>query len=217
MDFVQFFESLYGYPPFPWQARLAAMFADGCPPDGIAAPTASGKTSVIDAWVWALAYAPDRVSRRLWYVVQRRILVDDAHARAERIAEELPADARARLAALAATGEPLRALRLRGGVFEDLAAFDPSAPLVICSTADQHMSRLLFRGYGVADTSLPVHAALAGSNATVAVDEAHVIPTYVANLRRCAELGGDLRVVSMTATPSAAAHASSGRRSTAMA
>lgn len=204
MHFAEFYQALYGYPPFPWQHKLAEQLASGRPPQAIAAPTASGKTGVIDAWTWALAYHADRVSRRLWYVVQRRILVDDAYARAERIAGRLPEPVKAALRKLSASSEPLSVLRLRGGVFEDLAALDPSTPMVICSTADQHMSRLLFRGYGVSDNSLAVHAALAGTRATVVIDESHIIPTYEANLRRCAGLGADLRIISMTATPEAA-------------
>ncbi|HWB11810.1 MAG TPA: type I-U CRISPR-associated helicase/endonuclease Cas3 [Pirellulales bacterium] len=204
MEFAQFYQSLYGFPPFPWQRRLADRFASGWPPQAIAAPTASGKTGVIDAWVWALAFHPNEVSRRLWYVVQRRILVDDAYARAQQIAQRLPEAVRAALMGLSASAEPLNVLRLRGGVFEDMATIDPSTPVVICSTADQHMSRLLFRGYGVSDTSLPLHAALAGTRATIVIDEAHILPTYEANLRRCLGLGADLRVISMTATPGAA-------------
>ena len=66
------------------------------------------------------------------------------------------------------------------------------------------MSRLLFRGFGVADTSLPLHAALAGARATLVIDEAHIIQTYEANVRRCVELGADLHVMSMSATPTGA-------------
>lgn len=79
---------------------------------------------------------------------------------------------------------------------------DLSSPMIVCSTADQHMSRLLFRGYGVADNSLPIHAALAGTKATITIDEAHIIPTYEQNLRCCVELAADIHMVSMTATPS---------------
>lgn len=203
MEFRDWYQEIWGYFPFPWQDRFAEMLASGVPPDAIAAPTASGKTSVIDAWIWALAYFPDRVSRRLWYVVQRRVLVDDAVDRAYFIDSKLPPSCRERLKTLSAMGESLQIRRLRGGVFEDLGAFDVSSATLICSTADQHLSRLLFRGYGVSDHSLAVHAALAGTRATVVIDEAHIIPTYETNVRRCASLGADLRVIGMTATPNA--------------
>lgn len=51
MQFADFYQSLYGFSPFPWQDRLAEHLATGLPPKAIAAPTASGKTGIIDAWV----------------------------------------------------------------------------------------------------------------------------------------------------------------------
>ena len=53
---------------------------------------------------------------------------------------------------------PLLAERLRGGApLEHDWARTPTPPTILCSTADQVGSRLLFRGYGVSDRMKLVH------------------------------------------------------------
>ena len=82
--------------PYQWQIRLMLHVAEhGCWPQGIGAPTASGKTSVIDIHVFLNAMAGlisteesadtqiladlplQRIPRRLALTVNRRSLVDD--------------------------------------------------------------------------------------------------------------------------------------------
>jgi len=96
-DFIDFFHALYGanYDPFPWQTTLLQRVLDQGWPDLLDLPTASGKTACIDIGVFALA-AQATVStesrttaRRLFFVVDRRIVVDEAFERAERIAVAL--------------------------------------------------------------------------------------------------------------------------------
>ena len=97
-DFAEFFSAVHGYAPFPWQQRLAQQVLAGPWPTTIALPTASGKTAAMDVAVFAMAAEPDgvtprRQARRVFLVVDRRVVVDEASERARRIAGKL-ADAK---------------------------------------------------------------------------------------------------------------------------
>ena len=72
-DFERFFTALQGYSPFPWQVRAARLLA-GRRTAAVGVPTGLGKSALIDAAVWAAAQGG---WRRIAYVVDRRIVVDD--------------------------------------------------------------------------------------------------------------------------------------------
>ena len=56
-EFQAFFEALYGYPPFPWQMRLAMIACQtGTMPAVLDLPTGTGKTACIDVALFHLAY-----------------------------------------------------------------------------------------------------------------------------------------------------------------
>ena len=74
-------KAVYGYEPFPWQKRLAKRVCGGEWPRAIALPTAAGKTACIDIAVFALACRAKDAPRRIFFVVDRRIVVDQANAR----------------------------------------------------------------------------------------------------------------------------------------
>jgi CRISPR-associated endonuclease/helicase Cas3 len=61
--FAHFFKALYGYRPFQWLQRLAAQVCTDNWPKYITVPTSSGKTSVIDIAIFALAYRADAANR----------------------------------------------------------------------------------------------------------------------------------------------------------
>jgi CRISPR-associated endonuclease/helicase Cas3 len=209
--------------PFPWQRRLAETVLDSGWPQLIALPTGTGKTSIVDIWLWALAAGAaglgQRQPRRLFFVIDRRIVVDSVFERARFIAKALEhretAPTREVASALLRLGgsQPLLAARLRGGLEIDPAwAEDLAQPLVCASTVDQVGSRLLFRGYGLAHrrrNPLSIHAALVGNDALIAVDEAHLSVPFdetleaVEQLRRLAGRRLDLpwHCLRMTATP----------------
>src|SRR5207244_112620 len=94
-DFKSFFGELWGYEPFPWQEMLAERIAGGSWPQALDLPTAAGKTACIDAAIYALACQAETLvsertaPRRIWFVVDRRIVVDEAYDRAATIAEKL--------------------------------------------------------------------------------------------------------------------------------
>src|SRR5690606_40230216 len=93
--FDAFYHELRGSAAFPWQRMLAERVTTGEWPACIDLPTASGKTACIDIAVFALACQADRpigertAPRRIFFVVDRRIVVDEAFSRARRIARGL--------------------------------------------------------------------------------------------------------------------------------
>jgi CRISPR-associated endonuclease/helicase Cas3 len=224
-DFPSFFHALWGYPPFPWQSMLAERVGRGSWPAALDLPTASGKTACIDVAIHALAAQAglpvgDRTApRRIWFVVDRRIVVDEAFERARGVAERLAsaqtgplAEVADRLRLLSGTERPLAVARLRGGVFRDDGwARLPSQPAVITSTVDQLGSRLLFRGYGHSLLAAPIFAGLVANDSLIVLDEAHCAIPFLQTLRaveRCrgqewaeAPLPAPFGFVVMSATP----------------
>jgi len=128
--------------------------------------------------------------RRIWFVVDRRIVVDEAFERASKIADELLRatagplkEVADHLRALSGTERPLAVGRLRGGILRDDGwARIPSQPAVITSTVDQVGSRLLFRGYGHSLLAAPIFAGLAANDSLIILDEAHCAVPFMQTL-----------------------------------
>ena len=207
-SFETFFQAVHGgLSPLPWQKRLAMQVdAEGWP-DEIGVPTGLGKTSCLDIALWGLASRAQRHERtmptRIWYVVNRRLLVDSAHAHGEHLAallrdpghledhwpnrgaehqealEQLH-DALASLAAIGIDGGPLHVVRLRGGAELGARPPEPSQPTMVFATVPMFASRWLFRGYGSSRGMWPIDAALAGTDSLVLLDEAHLSSALVA-------------------------------------
>jgi len=105
MTFTDDFRELTGNPPFPWQESLYERFIAHCGetlrvanrneeypnniPSSCNLPTGLGKTSVVAIWLIALANHPDRMPRRLVYVVNRRTVVDQTTTEVEKLRERL--------------------------------------------------------------------------------------------------------------------------------
>ena len=224
-DFADFFRAIHEYSPFPWQQALVDRLADsGAWPDVLELPTGAGKTAALDAAVFHLALcadAPGMAALRIALVVDRRLVVDDAFARALKIADALRhavngnagrapvvEEVARRLKRLAGSGgPPLVAQRLRGGVpLEHDWARTPTQPTVLCSTVDQVGSRLLFRGYGVSDRMKPVHAGLLGTGSLILLDEAHLAEPFRQTLEAVRRIGqARIDVALLSATPGIAA------------
>ncbi len=187
--------------PFPWQERLANQVAAGSDwPELVGIPTGLGKTACIDIAIWALAYQAHlrpqerNAPTRIWWVVNRRLLVDDTYIHAERVAELLAraktgplADVASRLRYLTGRADsvspPLETIRMRGGnrrggsrvaISRAQRPSSPAQPAVICSTIPMFGSRILFRGYGSSRGMRPIDAALAYTDSLVIIDEAHL-------------------------------------------
>ena len=226
--FAEFFAALWGQCPFSWQKELARRVlereaissdspnvdtpsgADGATPSSwpaaIALPTASGKTACMDVALFALAVQASRLDsgqrittpRRIFFVVDRRVIVDEAYERARRLAEKLAqagegilkavANDLRRIAHGAATGfegeRPLAVHVLRGGMYRSEAwARNPLQPTIVASTVDQIGSRLLFRAYGRGAGTWPIYAGLVANDSLILLDEAHCAQPFLQTLR----------------------------------
>jgi CRISPR-associated endonuclease/helicase Cas3 len=178
-----------GRQPFPWQtALLDRIVTDGRWPNGIDVPTGLGKTSILDVAVFTAALGIPAARRRVLYVVDRRLVVDEAHEHARRLADALhnPGD-RPLIAAVAARlrmpddDTVLEVTRMRGGVTWERTWIErPDRYAIVTGTVDQVGSRLLFRGYGVSERARSIDAALVGTDSLIVVDEAHLSGPFVA-------------------------------------
>ena len=239
-DFAEFFRELWGHPPFAWQKDLATRVLEESDsssvwPEAIALPTASGKTACMDIAVFALAAQASRLGgdqpitapRRMFFVVDRRVIVDQAYEHARIMSRKLKDAKEADDGILKevadnlrqiAYGEtmdfenelPLSAHMLRGGMYRSEAwARDPLQPMVVASTVDQVGSRLLFRPYGPSSRTAPIYAGLIANDSLIFLDEAHCAQPFMQTLhavRKYREwahepLGRKFYPVIMSATP----------------
>ena len=195
--FPQFYREVYWREPFPWQVRLAesVVETEGWPSE-IGVPTGLGKTACLDIAIWWLASQADRAPSertaptRIWWVVNRRLLVDSTAIYAEELASllnetgttETECQRKSAISAVAkrlrgisadSSAPPLEVIALRGGISSRTPS-DPARPAVILCTLPMYGSRLLFRGYG--SSLRAVDAAMAGTDSLVLLDEAHLAP-----------------------------------------
>ncbi len=213
-DFPSYFRGVHGYDPFPWQVRLTnTVLETGRWPEVIDIPTGCGKTATLDTAIFCLAARPEAFPRRVVFVIDRRIIVDQVYKTARRIKKALKSASegtllriKERLAEIS-EDDPLGVAALRGGVpIDNKWASRPDQPSVLVSTVDQFGSRLLFRGYGVSKGMRPIHAGLAGNDCLVILDEVHLSRPFAETLGAVRKLeGGPLprrfQVVEMSATP----------------
>jgi CRISPR-associated endonuclease/helicase Cas3 len=103
--FPEFYSAVNGYEPFPWQRELVKTLVEhqGRWPAVLDLPTSAGKTSALDAAVFLLAlqvvesegsFTPIPVCERTaglrtFFVVDRRIVVDEAGEKAKKLANVL--------------------------------------------------------------------------------------------------------------------------------
>lgn len=220
-QFPEFFQAIHGYPPFRWQTRLCEqVHRDRSWPELIDLPTSSGKTAVLDISIFLLALEAgelpaNRISRlRTVFIVDRRLVVDEAELRVAKIAKALRNPNQSAILQemaerlLSFGGEaPLKHSKMRGGMYHDDTWADrPNQPLVCLSTVDQVGSRLLFRGYQVTPAQRPIHAGLLANDSRLFIDEAHLSNPFLDTLSRIRQKANrswmpGFDFIQMTATP----------------
>jgi len=184
-DFAEFYSAIHpGRGPFPWQEALARRVVhDSRWPAVIDVPTGLGKTSVLDVAVFVAALGGAPARRRIFYLVDRRLVVDEAYEHAQGISRALDAPgttgivgwAAERLRPVGNSGAVLDVTRMRGGTTWDRTWVErPDQHAIVTGTVDQVGSRLLFRGYGVSEWARSIDAALVGTDSLIVVDEAHL-------------------------------------------
>ncbi|PZR80037.1 MAG: type I-U CRISPR-associated helicase/endonuclease Cas3, partial [Chthoniobacterales bacterium] len=196
--FTRNYHALRERGPMAWMKRLFNDVRVGKQPRLIDLPTGAGKTELIVVWLIALAYHGARgrkgtpVPRRLVWVINRRVLVQQVFALAKLIEEKIADVPEVREGLAAMSGDPktiFRLVQLRGQILADTEwATLPTVPQLVIGTVDQIGSRLFFEGYGLGKWNRPQQAALLGVDAWVAVDEAHLVPAFVLSLRQMRSL-----------------------------
>jgi CRISPR-associated endonuclease/helicase Cas3 len=175
---VKTFDALFreatGYPPYGYQARIAR---DGLP-DVVQAPTGTGKTGVILAWLWRRLYGPDPAGtpRRLIYALPQRSLTD-----------QLSGQVRGWLANLDLT-EAVTLHVAMGARWESEGDWrdDPHKPAIVIGTSDVLVSAALVRSFAVSRAIAPIDFALVTNGAHWLIDEPRLSPQATATMGRLA-------------------------------
>lgn len=193
------FQELLGFPPLKWQKRFFFRLAEDRIPAACSLPTGLGKTSIIAIWLIALAYQAEsdkgkvKLPRRLFYVVNRRTVVDQATEICEQIRKKLESGSSeivkrmsSALSSMAAVpGLPVVGISTLRGELADNEEWrlDPCRPAIVVGTIDMIGSKLLFSGYGDSYKVRAFHAGLIGQDALIVHDEAHLVPAFGKLLR----------------------------------
>ena len=172
--FDELFRLATGYTPHGYQRRIAR---DGLP-DIVEAPTGTGKTGIILAWLWRRFHSPETTPRRLIYALPQRSLVDQV---AGEVGKWL---ARTRTAGEVALhvvmgGGPGRSQRRLAA--EHAQARDRGRH---CRLA--RVNKALNRGYGIGRAIFPIDFALVTNGAHWVIDEIQLCPESTTTLRQLA-------------------------------
>ncbi|MBM7078327.1 type I-G CRISPR-associated helicase/endonuclease Cas3g [Micromonospora humida] len=173
-SFDAFFKAATGEFPYGYQARLAR---DGLPAV-VRAPTGTGKTGIILAWLWRRLEGPDPVGtpRRLIFALPQRSLVEQVAREAVGWLENLGLSDRVAVhVVMGGAGDSQRRWRL-----------DMFRPAIVVGTVDSLVSKALNRGYGISRAMYPIDFALVGNGAHWVVDEIQLCPESTTTLRQLA-------------------------------
>jgi CRISPR-associated endonuclease/helicase Cas3 len=173
-SFEELFRTATGHTPHGYQVRIAQ---DGLP-DVVNAPTGTGKTGVILAWLWRRLYGPDPAGtpRRLVYALPQRSLVDQVSGEARKWLDRLGLTEEVALhVVMGGRGET------QGDWREDM-----HKPAVVVGTVDSLVSKALVRAYGVGRAMYPIDFALVSNGTHWIIDEIQLSPESTTTLRQLA-------------------------------
>jgi CRISPR-associated endonuclease/helicase Cas3 len=172
--FQELFRAATGYDPHGYQARIAR---DGLP-DVVKAPTGTGKTGIILAWLWRRLAEQhrDTIPRRLVYALPQRSLVEQVAAEARTWLQNLGQD------------EEIALHVVMGGRAESLGDWRENMhrPAIVIGTVDTLVSKALNRGYGIGRAIFPIDFALVTNGAHWVIDEIQLCPESTTTLRQIA-------------------------------
>lgn len=182
MTFEEQFHQLTGKTPYPWQSAFYDSLLNEKVPHRLSLPTGTGKTSIIPIWLCVLWYQlenrlPLVVPRRLYFAVDRRVVVDQSEIVAQMVRENTEDTPLWKLLSESTLSDnPLIVSVLRGQrvlEYDDIVS-DPSAFAVILCTPDMVFSRLLGGAYGCSPRVASREMGLVGQDAFIVLDEAHI-------------------------------------------
>ncbi len=166
-----------GVSPYRFQQRLAE---EGFP-QVLQAPTGSGKSQAVLAYLWRRCFHPDAAVRR---ATPRRLVVA---LPARVLVEQLEESVRGWVDAVGCADE-IDVHVLMGGRATRAAQHAWRMGLhrtsIVIGTVDMIVSRLLLRGYGSFRASYPIDFALVGNGALILVDEVQLAPQATCTLRQ---------------------------------
>ncbi|MGW0435718.1 type I-G CRISPR-associated helicase/endonuclease Cas3g [Micromonospora sp. NPDC003197] len=177
-SFDEFFAQATGNSPYAYQARLAR---DGLPVV-LQAPTGSGKTGIILAWLWRRLHGPDRAAtpRRLIFALPQRTLVEQVAGQIDGWLKRLGLTDEVSLhVVMGGAGGRQRAWQL-----------DMHRPAIVVGTVDSLVSKALNRGYGISRATYPIDFALVTNGAQWVIDEIQLAPESTTTLRQLAAFTG---------------------------
>src|ERR1022692_956410 len=173
-SFDEFFRNATGRAPYGYQARLAA----GGLPAVVQAPTGTGKTGIVLAWLWRRLHGSDQAAtpRRLVYALPQRSLV-----------EQVAGDVQGWLTNLGLADVVALHVVMGGeGTSQKQWRMDMHQPAIVIGTVDSLVSKALNRGYGIGRATYPIDFALVTNGAHWVIDEIQLCPESTTTLRQLA-------------------------------
>lgn len=162
LTFDEVFRVATGFGPHGYQARIPR---DGLP-DVVEAPTGTGKTGVILAWLWRRMHGPDSggTPRRLVYALPQRSLVEQVAGEVGKWLGNL------------GLADQVALHVVMGGVKADLGRWreDMHRPAIVVGTVDSLVSKALNRGYGIGRAMYPIDFALTTNGVHWVIDDTAV-------------------------------------------